>query len=180
MLTAPAPAETLTAVVTTNPSQSPRAAPLDAGETHNGVATKAGSRAKARRLTGEGRLLIVEDEAVIRFVLRTEFERAGFTVTEAGCAAEAQVAVHESGPPWIGAFVDYLLPDLTGDEVIAQLRRVQPQLPAVLMSGQVDEAMERLARERGFEILHKPFSLERVRPVLAQMVGVHRSGERLP
>lgn len=117
-----------------------------------------------------GRLLIVEDEAVIRFVLRCEFERRGFAVTEVEDGARALETFRREPHAWTGAFVDLLLPDTHGDDLIDRLLALRPDLPVVLMTGDCDPDTERKARERALTILRKPFPLERVRPLIAAML----------
>lgn len=116
------------------------------------------------------RLLIVEDEAVIRFVLRCEFEQRGFAVTEVEDGARALETFRREPYSWTGAFVDFLLPDTHGDELIERLLALRPDLPVVLMTGDWDPDTERRARERKLTILRKPFPLERVRPLVAAML----------
>jgi DNA-binding NtrC family response regulator len=116
------------------------------------------------------RLLIVEDEAVIRFVLRCEFEHRGFAVTEVEDGAKALEIFGRDPHAWTGAFVDLLLPDTHGDALIERLLALRPDLPVVLMTGDVDPEIERKARDRALTILRKPFPLERVRPLVAAML----------
>jgi CheY-like chemotaxis protein len=124
------------------------------------------------------RLLIVEDEAVIRFVLRCEFEQRGFAVTEVDSGAGALETFEREPDVWTGAFVDFLLPDTHGDEVIERLLALRPDLPVVLMTGDVDPDTERKARERELTILRKPFPLERVRPLVAAMLRRAEAAEQ--
>jgi DNA-binding NtrC family response regulator len=124
------------------------------------------------------RLLIVEDEAVIRFVLRCEFEQRGFEVTEVEDGRQALEMFSRDPHAWTGAFVDFLLPDTHGDLLIEQFLALRPGLPVVLMTGDVDPETERKARERQLPILRKPFPLERVRPLVAAMVERAEQAER--
>jgi DNA-binding NtrC family response regulator len=132
---------------------------------------RAGSDARHGR-----QLLIVEDEAVIRFVLRCELEQRGFDVTEVEDGRSAIEQFTRDPSRWAGAFVDFLLPDSHGDELIDQFLAVRPDLSIVLMTGDVDPDTERMAQERHLTILRKPFPLERVRPLLAEML--RKSEER--
>lgn len=118
-------------------------------------------------------LLIVEDEAVIRFVLRCELEQRGFSVTEVEDGRNAIEQFTQDPDRWIGAFIDFLLPDARGDELIERFLELRPDLSVVLMTGDIDPEMERLAQERQLTILRKPFPLERVRPLLAEMLRKH-------
>lgn len=128
---------------------------------------------------GHGRpLLLVEDEAVIRFVLRHEIEQRGFAVTEVEDGRTAIEQFTRDPDRWVGAFVDYLLPDAHGDELIDRFLEVRPDLSIVLMTGDCDVDTERIAEERQLTILRKPFPLERVRPLLAEMLRRTEERER--
>jgi CheY-like chemotaxis protein len=119
--------------------------------------------------TEGGQLLIVDDEAVIRFVLRCELEQRGYTVTEVEDGRRALEQFSRDPSRWLGAFVDFLLPDAHGDELIDQFLALRPDLPVVLMTGDCDPSIERMANERNLTILRKPFPLERLRPLLQDM-----------
>lgn len=124
------------------------------------------------------RLLIVEDEAVIRFVLRCELEQRGFAVTEVEDGAAALATFEREPAAWTGAFVDFLLPDTHGDALIERFLQVRPDLPVVLMTGDCDPDTERKARERQLTVLRKPFPLERVRPLVAAMLQRAEAAEQ--
>jgi DNA-binding NtrC family response regulator len=124
------------------------------------------------------RLLIVDDEAVIRFVLRCEFEQRGFLVTEVEDGARALEIFEREPEVWTGAFVDFLLPDTHGDVVIERFLAMRPDLPVVLMTGDCDPATDRKARERELTVLRKPFPLERVRPLIAAMLRRAEAAEQ--
>jgi len=115
------------------------------------------------------RLLVVEDEAVIRFVLRTELEQRGFSVTEVEDGRGALEQFERDPDGWSGAFIDFLLPDMRGDVIIETFQALRPDMPIVLMTGDLDPQTEKMAMERELEVLRKPFPLERVRPLLSAM-----------
>jgi two-component system, OmpR family, phosphate regulon response regulator OmpR len=138
---------------------------MDAQDDANARADRVEAKPTARH-----RLLIVEDEAVIRFVLRCEFEQRGFAVTEVEDGAGALETFRREPHAWTGVFVDLLLPDTHGDALIERLQALRPDLPAVLMTGDCDPETERRARERAVTVLRKPFPLERVRPLIAAML----------
>jgi DNA-binding NtrC family response regulator len=135
-------------------------------------------RSDVQRDRPKRRLLIVEDEAVIRFVLRCEFEQRGFEVTEVENGRQALETFSVAPTSWTGAFVDLLLPDTHGDDLIERFLALRPGLPVVLMTGDADPDTERKARERQLTILRKPFPLERVRPLVAAMVEQAEAAEQ--
>jgi CheY-like chemotaxis protein len=67
-----------------------------------------------------GRILVVDDEPDLRFVLRYFFERAGHEVFEAGHGAAALESVHRSPPDLV--VTDMMMPVMGGAELIRRLR----------------------------------------------------------
>ena len=106
---------------------------------------------------------------MIRFVLRCELEQRGFSVVEVGDGRGALEEFEQDPDGFSGAFIDFLLPDMRGDVIIETLRALRPEMPIVLMTGDLDPRTEQMARENELEVLRKPFPLERVRPLLATM-----------
>jgi len=113
----------------------------------------------ASRPVRAAHVLLVEDDLMVADTVRTCLERAGMRVT-----------VHDDGAAALSAFAgdpgayDLLLTDqfmrgLDGREVVAEVRRVRPRIPVILMSGHPEglrqEEMERLGISGG---LAKPFT----------------------
>ncbi len=68
------------------------------------------------------------------------------------------------------SFLDYDLPDLDGIETFARIRRQRPELPAVFISGNPSESLERMVREvGGFALIRKPLDAGRLRVVIRQV-----------
>jgi len=66
------------------------------------------------------KVLIVDDEAGLRFVLRVTFEMAGHSVTEAADGRIALEQVHSDRPDLVTT--DFMMPIMDGEELIAALR----------------------------------------------------------
>ena len=91
--------------------------------------------------TALGRLLLVDDEAMVRDILSEEMEAAGYTVTSAPSGAAA-LAVLDSGERIDLLVTDLSMPGMDGLTLVreAQLRR--PRLPAILLTGHATTAAE--------------------------------------
>ncbi|HYT93294.1 MAG TPA: sigma-54 dependent transcriptional regulator [Gemmataceae bacterium] len=101
------------------------------------------------------RLLVVDDDELLRQTLAKRFERQGLTVTTAASGAEA-VARAEAGRHDI-ALLDLHLPDMNGMEVLGRLKEIQPELEALMLTahGSIETAIE--AMKRGaYHYLTKP------------------------
>ena len=82
-------------------------------------------RWRGRALAGEGRhfvsrILVVDDEPDLRFILRRIFEKAGHEVADAGHGAQALEFVRESPPELV--VTDMMMPVMGGRELIRRLR----------------------------------------------------------
>ena len=110
-------------------------------------------------------VLVIDDELMVRQSMRLLLQELGCTVHDAvGSIAAAKIAASES--------IDLILSDMrlaegdSGIEAIAQVRKMQPGVRAVLVTG--DTAPERLreAQASGLPLLHKPLTLPRLLDVL--------------
>lgn len=116
-------------------------------------------------------ILVVDDEAGVRtFVVRALRSR-GYRVVSASSTAEAEAVWRESGP--VDLLVsDVIMPGSTGLELLASLRRLQPSLSAVLMSGYTaGAALGHDERPSGTRFLAKPFSVEELAGEVARALG---------
>jgi chemosensory pili system protein ChpA (sensor histidine kinase/response regulator) len=103
-------------------------------------------------------VLIVDDDADVRDVIAAILEPRGFRPLTVESAADALEALASEKPCLI--LVDARMPNLSGDEFMAQLRE-DPRfadIPTVLMTG--DLAASWAATERGVRSLLKPFDIK--------------------
>jgi PAS domain S-box-containing protein len=105
-----------------------------------------------------GRVLIVDDEAIVRNQMRRCLELKGYCVREEkdGYAALAALE-HESFDVLL---LDLTMPELDGAEVVRRLRAASSRIPIVLSSGYADVAVERRLPPGAFHsFLQKPFGV---------------------
>ena len=119
-----------------------------------------------------GTMLIIDDDAGIRGLIRSVAERQGFEVTDCGRSEDAAAAAEERAPAVIT--LDLSMPGCDGIEVLRQLaaRRVRARI--YLISGLCKRVLgtaSDLGRALGLEIagtLRKPFDLAQLRALLAE------------
>jgi CheY-like chemotaxis protein len=117
------------------------------------------------------RILIVEDKASSRELLRTVLENQGYAVTEAADGEEALIKARGEGPDLI--LLDLQMPTRSGYEVLKELRR-EPRFAAVPIVAVTASAMQG-DRERalaaGFNsYLTKPLSLSSLRSEIQRLL----------
>lgn len=105
-------------------------------------------------------LWLVEDEAALCRVLARAFAEAGFTVRCFARSEEALQALASARPEVL--FTDIRLPGRDGLSLLAEIGRIQPSLPVIVMSAYADLPETVRAFAAGaFEVLPKPFDLDR-------------------
>jgi len=103
----------------------------------------------------------VDDEPTIRAILRQGLEIAGFKVLEAGDGVEGFGAFvrHRSAISLV--LLDLTMPRMGGEEVFAEIQKLAPEIPVVLMSGYSEqEATSALASTGLAGFLPKPCSIK--------------------
>ncbi|MCA9621064.1 MAG: response regulator [Myxococcales bacterium] len=111
-------------------------------------------------------VLVVDDEEMVRRSAARVLRRAGHTVDQASSGRIAVNMVRSGAKPDV-VLLDVDMPDLDGEEALAQLRALRPEARYVIITGHHDEERERALRERGAQtILHKPWGPGELRDVV--------------
>lgn len=106
-------------------------------------------------------ILIVDDEADVREMVRDVLEAKGYTVLEAGDGADALLVAGLYPEPIHLMLSDVLMPTMSGPELAEDLKAVRPDTKAVFMSGYTTEVMGEYGVLRsGAPFIAKPFSPE--------------------
>jgi DNA-binding response OmpR family regulator len=110
------------------------------------------------QLSAPARVLIVEDEMLVRMFAVDALEDVGFQVLQAGDAAEAMTAL--AGADRVEAvIVDMGLPDRSGDQLAAEMRAQRQDLPILIASGRSErELKDRFASDSRVGVLVKPYT----------------------
>jgi two-component system phosphate regulon response regulator PhoB len=117
-------------------------------------------------------VLVVDDEAPVREMLRFVMEQAGFQVTEAADVPEARERLQEDPPQLI--LLDWMLPGVSGIEWARSLKRdpLMRELPIVMLTARGEEDDRVRGLETGADdYVTKPFS---TRELLARIKAVLR------
>ncbi|HZD60041.1 MAG TPA: response regulator transcription factor [Anaerolineae bacterium] len=104
-------------------------------------------------------ILVIEDDPLIRETLEYSLKGAGFNVSTAEDGAQGLVKLKENGPDLI--LLDLLLPEMDGFEVCGKIRKVDDNVPIIMITALEDQR----SKLKGFSIgaddyITKPFSIE--------------------
>ena len=109
-------------------------------------------------MVGMAHVLVIDDEPGIRSLLRRGLEAEGHTVDEAADGASGLTQALVSSVELV--VLDLGLPDVGGEVVLAQLRRVRPWVPVIVLTARDDVASRVTALDQGAEdYVIKPFDL---------------------
>lgn len=111
---------------------------------------------------GQGqRLLVVDDEAAVRTITQQTLESHGYRVLTAADGAAALSRFTDTDDQIDLVVCDLMMPVMDGVTTIRGIRRLDPELPIIAISGLAGEENRRRAAEAGAsEVLEKPFSTE--------------------
>jgi signal transduction histidine kinase len=129
---------------------------------------------------GRRRVLVIDDEELITDSFQRVLESEGYTVATAASGGQALAAVDASD--WDCAFVDLVLPDMDGLELLRQIRARRPALPAVVITGHGSGLRGFAAREAGaYAFLEKPGDMtpEKILSVLSTTLARRRAEQEL-
>jgi PAS domain S-box-containing protein len=104
------------------------------------------------------RVLLVEDEELVRMLTVEGLEESGYEVAEAPTAADALRLVDADPGAFGAAIVDLGLPDMKGDELVRQLRQRLAHLPVIIASGYgAADLADRLPAGGQIAMIQKPY-----------------------
>jgi two-component system cell cycle sensor histidine kinase/response regulator CckA len=117
----------------------------------------------ATDLTGTASILLVEDEEAVRAFAARALTSRGYTVHQAASGAEALRIMGETGGRVDLVVSDVVMPEMDGPTLLRELRKTQPGLKIVFVSGYAEDAFARnLPDNESFSFLPKPFTLKQL------------------
>jgi two-component system cell cycle sensor histidine kinase/response regulator CckA len=139
------------------PAQAPSHVPAIAG-----AMSAAETMAKAADLTGQGVILLVEDEEGLRGLNARGLSSRGYTVREAGNGVEAIEVLEKEGNVDL-VVSDVVMPEMDGPTLLKELRMRDPKIKFIFVSGYAEEAFAKnLPSNEQYAFLAKPFTLKQL------------------
>jgi CheY-like chemotaxis protein len=119
-------------------------------------------------------VVLADDEAVVRGMVRSLLHKAGYQVLEAEDGAAALALIEKIGGALDLLITDYMMPNLDGRELVRAMREKYPHIPVVYISGYVEdtggETLDDPANRCAF--VQKPFKSRALMDVVRRMMPV--------
>ena len=119
------------------------------------------------------RILVVEDEALIRMILVSTLQDMGYATAEAGNATEAMATLAPQVERFDAIILDMGLPDRPGDALVADIRAMRRDLPIVVASGYDKASIQKLfGQDPHLAVISKPYLADDLRQVLLRLLAI--------
>jgi excisionase family DNA binding protein len=123
---------------------------------------------KSRR--GNFRILVIDDEPIIRELFKKIFDFNGYEIIAAENGAAGLQKLTDFNPDLV--FLDLVMPKMDGSQILKEIRAVKPQLPVVIITGYPDsECMNRVLEFGPITVLKKPLSIDDIKSVAQSVLN---------
>ena len=126
-------------------------------------------------------ILLVDDSATVRAVISKALKLAGVDINELYQAGNGQEALQVLEKEWVDlVFCDLSMPVMDGEELVTAMSEngMIESVPVVIVSSAGSEPRVARLKEKGVkDYIQKPFTPERIREVVDQVMGVIQDAE---
>ena len=129
---------------------------------------------KASEWSAGGKLLLVEDEDMVRAVAERALVRAGYTVTTASDGEEGLGIVANGDTQFDLIVSDVVMPAMDGPAMARAIRNVRAHVPILFMSGYAEEQLRNEIDIENMYFIPKPFSVQQINAKVAEVLSAQR------
>ncbi|MCC7155457.1 MAG: sigma-54-dependent Fis family transcriptional regulator, partial [Bryobacterales bacterium] len=124
------------------------------------------------------RILVVDDDESLRWVLKTQLEDMGYSVRAAEDGSQALAEIEKEPPALV--LTDLRMPGLSGMDLLDKIRSEYPDLPVILMTafGTIQSAVQAM-RAGAYDYLTKPIDYEELGLVVSRVLEHFRLVEEV-
>lgn len=120
---------------------------------------------------GEGLILVVDDEEVLRHVARSILETCGYQVITAENGEEAVAVFRERHAEIRAVLLDMVMPKKSGDQAYLEMKKIDPNIKAILSSGfKQDERVNAILNSGIQSFIQKPYTMEKLSQTIANLL----------
>jgi excisionase family DNA binding protein len=111
--------------------------------------------------SGQPTVLVVDDDEGVQEMFKLFLKKAGFSRVVVGTGREALTVLSKQKFDLL--FLDLMLPDIMGDEIYAEAKKADPDLPIVIITGYPDSVMlDNILKHGPVTVLKKPLKVDQI------------------
>jgi len=130
-------------------------------------------------LSGQGLILVVDDEPSVRRLIRLMLVKIGYEVITAANGKEAVQMYHAHSDDLALIVMDLTMPGMGGVDTFQALQRAGCEIPVVLASGYSEDQLRKQHGEKGFSgFLHKPFQKQTLSDMVVRLHSSEKSSHK--
>lgn len=127
---------------------------------------------KVTSLRGAGRILLIEDEELVRNTAKRILQTLGYRVQTAKNARQGIAIYRKKAGDFDLVIVDWIMPQIDGRECFKQLKKINPSIKALITTGLDPKAKQKEFLDLGFlGLIPKPFQIPSLSSTLAQALN---------
>jgi two-component system, NtrC family, response regulator AtoC len=113
------------------------------------------------------KILVIDDEPILRDSLKVAMESCGYTATAARTGEEGLELFQREEPDLV--LLDHWLPGMNGDEVLRRIKEIHEEVPVIIMTAQGSIELAVNSMKMGaFDFLVKPFELDQIEALVSR------------
>jgi PAS domain S-box-containing protein len=117
------------------------------------------------------KILVVDDERIIRMMIDRVVADLGGEVFQAEDGLEAVAIFEEKHRDIDLVILDMVMPNLNGDKCFYELKKINPSIPVLLISGfDKNSSISTLIKDGALGYLHKPFQIKELSDILSDLI----------
>ena len=134
------------------------------------TAPRKASPAEPKAMEGRERILVVDDEELVRLVTKAVLAYRGYQMVEAEDGEDALKKYSAAPGSFDLVLMDMHMPKLNGYDALLRIRELNPKAKAIVLSGGVHDPDDNFAQMAGVAFLHKPFENQELLSLVRQML----------
>jgi DNA-binding NtrC family response regulator len=123
------------------------------------------------------KVLVVDDDPLMRWSLAESLGERGFAVTEAGDGRTTIAAIERAAKPFDVVLLDYRLPDSTDLRLLQRVKTLAPTSQVIMMTSYIYDVAPS-AGASAYRIVSKPFEIDRLATLVREARDANLSGVR--
>ena len=123
-----------------------------------------------KAVEGKERILVVDDEELVRMVTKAVLAYRGYRMVEAEDGLDAIEKYSAAAGAFDLVLMDMHMPRLNGYDALLRIRAINPNAKAIVLSGGVHDPDENFGQMPGVAFLHKPFDNQELLRLVRQML----------